>query len=50
MSMGARQAQIRRIFMAQGLLIGAFGSAIGLAAGYLLCYLADKYHWIQLDA
>ena len=50
MSMGARQAQIRRIFIAQGLLIGAFGSAIGLTAGYLLCYFADRYHWIPLDA
>ena len=50
MSMGARQAQIRRIFMAQGLLIGAVGSAIGLTAGYLVCYFADKYRWIKLDA
>ena len=50
MSMGARQAQIRRIFMAQGLLIGAVGSAIGLTAGYLVCHFADKYRWIKLDA
>jgi lipoprotein-releasing system permease protein len=50
MSMGARQAQIRRIFIAQGLLIGACGSAIGLTAGYLICYFADKYRWIPLDA
>ena len=49
MSMGARQGQIRRIFMLQGLLIGAVGSAIGLAAGYTLCYFADKYHWVRLD-
>jgi len=34
MSMGARRAQIRRIFMLQGVLIGVVGSAIGLAAGY----------------
>jgi lipoprotein-releasing system permease protein len=50
MSMGARQAQIRRIFMTQGLLIGVVGSAIGLAAGYTVCYFADKYRWIKLDA
>ena len=50
MSMGARQAQIRRIFIAQGVLIGAVGSAIGLAAGYLLCHFADQYRWIRLDA
>jgi lipoprotein-releasing system permease protein len=49
MSMGARQGQIRRIFMLQGVLIGIAGSAIGLAAGYTLCYFADKYRWVPLD-
>jgi lipoprotein-releasing system permease protein len=48
-SMGAKQAQIRRIFMFQGVLIGVVGTAIGLAAGRLLCYFADKYRWIRLD-
>ena len=33
MSMGARQEQIRRIFMLQGVLIGVVGSAIGLVVG-----------------
>jgi lipoprotein-releasing system permease protein len=49
MSMGARQAQIRRIFMLQGVLIGIAGSAIGLVVGYTLCYFADKYQWVPLD-
>ena len=49
MSMGARRQQIRAIFMLQGVLIGVVGSAIGLAAGYGLCYFADKYRWIRLD-
>ena len=49
MSMGARTAQVRRIFMLQGLLIGVVGSAIGLAAGYTLCYFAEKYRWIRID-
>jgi lipoprotein-releasing system permease protein len=48
MSMGARASQVRRIFMLQGLLIGAVGSAIGLIAGYSICYFAGKYHWIKL--
>jgi lipoprotein-releasing system permease protein len=48
-SMGAKQQQIRRIFQFQGLLIGVVGTAIGLAAGHLLCFLADKYRWIGLD-
>jgi lipoprotein-releasing system permease protein len=49
MSMGARRGQIRRIFMLQGVLIGIVGSAIGLAAGYTLCYFCNKYHWPPLD-
>ena len=49
MSMGARVEQIRRIFVYQGLLIGAVGTALGLAAGYTLCFLADRYRWLRLD-
>jgi lipoprotein-releasing system permease protein len=49
MSMGARHAQIRRIFMLQGVLIGVVGAAIGLAAGYTLSFLADKYRCVRLD-
>jgi lipoprotein-releasing system permease protein len=49
MSMGARQKQIRRIFMMQGLLIGAVGSAIGLTAGYTLCHFAEKYRLLKID-
>ena len=49
MSMGARQGQIRRIFMLQGVLIGAVGSAIGLAAGYTICYFCNRNHWPPLD-
>ncbi len=49
MSMGARQGQIRRIFMLQGVLIGVAGSAIGLAAGYSLCHFANRYRWVPLD-
>lgn len=49
MSMGARQSQIRRIFMFQGILIGVVGTSVGLTVGYLLCYFADRYRWIRLD-
>jgi lipoprotein-releasing system permease protein len=48
MSMGARQSQIRRIFMTQGVLIGVVGSVIGLVVGYGLSYFANKYRWISL--
>jgi len=40
MSMGARREQIRRIFMFQGVLIGAVGTLI---------FLADRHRWIRLD-
>jgi len=49
MSMGARRAQIRAIFMLQGILIGVVGTAMGLVVGYTLCYFADRYRWIRLD-
>jgi lipoprotein-releasing system permease protein len=38
MSMGTRKAQIRNIFIAQGVLIGVIGTAIGLLLGYAISY------------
>jgi lipoprotein-releasing system permease protein len=49
MSMGASRRQVRRIFIAQGVLIGVVGSIVGLIAGYTLCYLADRNQWITHD-
>jgi len=49
MSMGAKARQIRNIFVYEGVLIGAVGTAIGLVAGYTLCYFAERYHWVRLD-
>ena len=49
MSMGARARQIRRIFVWEGAMIGAVGTAIGLTAGYTICFFADKYKWLRLD-
>jgi len=50
MAMGATVAQIRRIFMLQGLIIGIIGTAIGLFLGHVISYLADRYQLIQLNA
>jgi lipoprotein-releasing system permease protein len=50
MSLGTRKAQVRRIFIYQGLLIGLVGTAMGLVAGYVLSYLGGHYHWIRLSA
>jgi lipoprotein-releasing system permease protein len=50
MSMGAKARQIRRIFVAEGALIGALGTIAGLIVGYTLCYFANRYQWFKLDA
>ena len=49
MSMGARLQQIRKIFVYEGALIGAVGTAIGLTLGYTICHFAEKYHWLRLN-
>ncbi len=49
MSMGARKQQVRRVFMAQGVLIGVIGTVIGLALGYALAWGLGQYHWIRLS-
>jgi lipoprotein-releasing system permease protein len=49
MSMGTRKAQIRRLFMAQGLLIGVIGTAIGLVIGYALAWAGGHYRFISLS-
>ncbi|MFM2124745.1 MAG: hypothetical protein RL328_1196 [Acidobacteriota bacterium] len=49
MSMGARAAQIRKIFVFKGAMIGGVGTAIGLVLGYAISFLADRYHWLSLD-
>jgi lipoprotein-releasing system permease protein len=48
-AMGTRREQIRRIFMWQGITIGAAGTLIGLAAGYTFAGIAGTYHLIPLD-
>src|SRR5438477_8561414 len=50
MSMGARKAQIRRIFVSQGLLIGVIGTALGLVLGYVLSWVGGHYHLLSLSA
>jgi lipoprotein-releasing system permease protein len=49
MSMGARRGQIRRIFIAQGVLIGLIGTALGLIVGYGIALAGAKYHFIALN-
>ncbi len=49
MSMGTRRGQIRRVFMAQGVLIGVCGTAIGLMIGYGLSWFGQHYHLVSLN-
>jgi lipoprotein-releasing system permease protein len=49
MSMGARRAQVQRIFVLQGLIIGGLGCLIGLTAGYSVTWLFNHYRWLRLD-
>ena len=48
MSMGTRKSQVRRLFIAQGLLIGVIGTAIGLVVGYALSWAGGHYHLLSL--
>jgi lipoprotein-releasing system permease protein len=49
MSLGTRRKQIRRVFIAQGVLIGVIGTAIGLVLGYAISWAGGHYHFISLS-
>jgi lipoprotein-releasing system permease protein len=49
MSLGTKKAQIRRVFIAQGMLIGVIGTLIGLVLGYALSWAGGHYHFISLS-
>jgi lipoprotein-releasing system permease protein len=49
-SLGARREQVRRIFILQGLLVGAVGTLGGLIVGYGIALAGARYHLISLSA
>ncbi len=49
MSLGTKKRQIRRVFIAQGVLIGVIGTAIGLVLGYVISWAGGHYHFISLS-
>src|SRR6267143_3590264 len=49
MSLGTKKKQIRRMFIAQGVLIGVIGTAIGLVLGYAISWAGGHYHFISLS-
>jgi lipoprotein-releasing system permease protein len=50
MSMGARKMQVWAVFTLHGLLIGAFGSLLGLILGYGTSWLGGRYKLVPLQA
>jgi len=50
MSFGVEPAQIRQIFLLQGLLISLVGTAMGLIVGYAAAWAGGHYHFIHLSA
>src|SRR5579863_9441878 len=46
MAMGARRQQIRKVFILQGLIVCIGGTAAGLAAGYGLAWIANRWRLI----
>lgn len=49
MTLGARRVQIRNIFVLQGFLVGAAGTAIGLILGYALAWTANHWQMVPLN-
>ncbi|HEV2617252.1 MAG TPA: ABC transporter permease [Candidatus Acidoferrales bacterium] len=49
MALGARRIQVRNIFVLQGLLVGVSGTAIGLAIGYSLSWIANRWKLVPLN-
>lgn len=49
MAMGASRAAVRRIFVLKGLIVGAIGTAVGLATGAAACFVLARYHFIHIE-
>ncbi len=48
-AMGMTAGQIRRIFVAQGVVVGVVGTALGTVGGLLLAAAVGRYHLVSLD-
>lgn len=45
-SMGARQSEIRRVFIWYGVMVGAAGTAVGVIIGTLVCWIITRYELV----
>ena len=50
MSFGVTQAQIRRVFLLQGMMISVIGTVAGLIVGYGASWVGGHHRFIRLDA
>jgi lipoprotein-releasing system permease protein len=50
MGFGVTAAQIRRVFLLQGLMISVVGTALGMAVGFAASWAGGHYRFIRLDA
>jgi lipoprotein-releasing system permease protein len=48
-AMGLTAEAVRRVFLAQGAIIGAAGTALGTLLGLVLAYVIDRSGWIRID-
>lgn len=48
-SIGVNKKSIRKIFMFDGILVGAIGTILGVVIGLLICYLQIEYNFYKLD-
>lgn len=48
-SLGANGQDIRRIFLAEGMLISLIGGLCGMTIGYLLCFIQDAFGVLKLQ-
>jgi len=49
LAMGLKQRSIRRIFLAQGILVGLTGTSLGVALGVVVGGMVNRGHWIPID-
>jgi len=49
LAMGLQRGAIRRIFLAQGILIGVVGTTIGATLGFTLGIMVNRGEWIHID-
>lgn len=47
-AMGATNQSVRKIFVFKGLVIGTLGTSLGVIFGFVLCWVLEKYKFIEL--